>query len=76
MHVCGPGLPFADDTQCKVLVENGDLDGEVPQSDIDTWKAEFDAHGIDVRTRPSWVHHRAAIAIPTKDAAPPEPREE
>lgn len=37
------------DTSCKVLIENGDLDDEVPQSDIDKWKAEMDEHGIDWR---------------------------
>jgi hypothetical protein len=42
-------LASPDDTACKVLIENGDLDDEVPQSDIDKWKAEFDAHGIDWR---------------------------
>eukprot|EP01051_Picozoa_sp_SAG22_P002588 SAG22_NODE_117_length_19289_cov_12.242574_8_plen_372_part_00 len=37
------------DTDCKVLIENGDLDDEVPQADIDAWKAEMDAHSIDWR---------------------------
>lgn len=37
------------DTDCKVLIENGDLDDEVPQSDIDKFKDEMDAHGVDWR---------------------------
>eukprot|EP01044_Picomonas_judraskeda_P004876 COSAG03_NODE_439_length_7918_cov_13.498785_10_plen_458_part_00 len=37
------------DTECKVLIENGDLDAEVPQDSIDEWKAEMDANGIDWR---------------------------
>lgn len=37
------------DTKCKVLIENGDHDGEVPQSAIDAWRAEMDANVIDWR---------------------------
>jgi hypothetical protein len=32
-----------------VLIENGDLDGEVPQESIDEWKKEMDEHNIDWR---------------------------
>merc|ERR1719401_2726733 len=34
---------------CKVLIENGDLDQEVPEGDILAWKKEMDAQGIDWR---------------------------
>ena len=37
------------DTDCVVLIENGDLDGEVPQESIDEWKVEMDEHSIDWR---------------------------
>ena len=37
------------DTECVVLIENGDLDGEVPQESIDEWKVEMDEHSIDVK---------------------------
>jgi len=34
---------------CKVLIENGDHDQEVPQEDIAEWKEEMDGQGIDWR---------------------------
>jgi dienelactone hydrolase len=36
-------------TKCKILIENGDLDGIVPQSSVDEFKLEMDAAGIDWR---------------------------
>lgn len=36
-------------SSCKVLIENGDLDEEVPQEAIDEWRQEMDTHGIDWR---------------------------
>lgn len=34
---------------CKVLIENGDMDQAVPPESIDAWKQEMDAAGIDWR---------------------------
>merc|ERR1712150_370740 len=34
---------------CKVLIENGDLDEHVPEEAIMEWKKEMDEHGIDWR---------------------------
>merc|ERR1711907_810581 len=34
---------------CKVVIENGDLDEHVPQASIDAWRKEMDAHDIDWR---------------------------
>ena len=42
-----PALAY--NTRCKVLVEHGDLDPEVPRADYDAWRAEMDAAGIDWR---------------------------
>jgi hypothetical protein len=36
-------------TSCKVLIENGDLDGIAPQASVDEFKAEMDGAGIDWR---------------------------
>lgn len=44
-----PQAPYAK--QCKVLIENGDLDQIVPQASVDAFKKEMDAQGID------WVFH-------------------
>jgi len=36
---------------CKIMIENGDLDGEVPPEALEDWKQEMDANGID------WIFH-------------------
>mmetsp|Transcript_102385 Transcript_102385/g.298521 ORF Transcript_102385/g.298521 Transcript_102385/m.298521 type:complete len:330 (+) Transcript_102385:59-1048(+) len=41
--------PNAYSSDCKVLIENGDSDGEVPQEAISEWKEEMNAQGIDWR---------------------------
>lgn len=41
-------------TQCKVLIENGDLDQIVPQQSVDAFKKEMDANQID------WQFHNHA----------------
>jgi len=50
-------------TNCKVLIENGDLDSIVPQKAIDKFKAEMDSQGIDWRfNNHSQTKHGFALA--------------
>merc|ERR550514_484022 len=42
-------IPNTYNKECKVLIENGDLDGSVPQRSIDQWKKEMDDQLIDWR---------------------------
>lgn len=57
-----PSVKYA--AQCKVLIENGDLDHIVPQTSIDDFKKEMDQHGID------WQFHNHA-RTPHGFALPP-----
>ncbi len=50
-------------TNCKVLIENGDLDDHVKEADVLEFKTEFDAQGIDWRiNNHAQTHHGFALS--------------
>ena len=48
---------------CKVLIENGDLDGIVPPASINEFKEEMDGQGIDWRFNVRELETRALSHI-------------